>query len=269
MRNTEKQNPNSIGISEASTEEMLKLINDEDALVPAIVRGCIPEVSVLVEKGAEALSSGHKIFYCGAGTSGRLSVADAAECPPTYGLDIGRFTAVIAGGKEAVFNAQEGCEDSRELGEKAFLDNGVSKGDLVIGISASGQAPYVIAFMELAKKEGCYVGAIVNNPDSPMSRVADTTVFADTGAEVIKGSTRMKAGTSQKLILNMFSTAVCIKIGCTFKNYMVNMKVTNSKLEKRAVNMVCEILGIGAEEAQAALEQNNWSVKETVLALSK
>lgn len=248
-------------ISEVDIPEILRLINNEDKKVPEIVSSCIPDIAKLTECGVRALKSGHRIIYCGAGTSGRLAVADAAECPPTYGVSPECFKAVIAGGKDAIVLASEGCEDSREKGVLAFNELNCSSEDLIIGISASGQAPFVVAFMEEAKKLGCTVGAIVNNSDCPMNKVADIVVFADTGAEAIKGSTRMKGGTAQKLILNMFSTAVCVKMGYVYKNFMVNMQVSNSKLERRAISMICEITGKNAEFALDLLQKNNMHVK--------
>lgn len=256
-------------ISEVSTCEMLQLINNEDKKVASIVEKCIPQIAVLVDKGAEALKSGHRIIYCGAGTSGRLGIVDAAECPPTYGISPDCFTAVIAGGKEAVFRAAEGCEDSRERGIAAFDEAHCKSGDLVIGISVSGQAPFVCAFMQQAKKAGCTVGAIVNNEDCPMDKIADIVIMADTGAEAIKGSTRMKGGTAQKLILNMFSTAVCINMGYVYKNYMVNMQVSNSKLRKRAISMIEEITCVSADRAEKLLEDNNWIVRDALEAYFK
>lgn len=261
---TESVNRATSMISEVSTEEMLRLINNEDKKVPQIVETCIPQIARLVECGVKALKSDSRIIYCGAGTSGRLGIVDAAECPPTYGISPECFKAVIAGGRDAVFRAAEGCEDSREQGVAAFEEIGCTKDDLVIGISASGQAPFVVAFMEKAKELGCTVAAIVNNKDCPMDKVADIVIAAETGAEAIKGSTRMKGGSSQKLILNMFSTAVCINMGYVYKNYMVNMKVSNSKLERRAVSMISEITGYSAGKAKELLTANNWSVRDAL-----
>ena len=261
---TEDFNRATENISEVSTEEMLRLINDEDKKVADIVRKCIPSVAKLVEKGVQALKSGHRIIYCGAGTSGRLSVVDAAECPPTYGVDPDRFTAVVAGGRDAVFRAAEGFEDSREQGIIAFNNTNCCSGDLVIGISVSGQAPFVVAFMEEAKKLGCTVGTIVNNEGAPMTQIADIVVVADTGAEAIKGSTRMKGGSAQKMILNMFSTSVCIKMGYVYKNYMVNMKVSNRKLRARAIKMVMEITGVDEAFAEKLLTEHNWQIKDAL-----
>ncbi len=262
--NTESVNIKTKKISDVSVEEALYMINDEDATVAAAVRAVVPEVAKLVEAGVKAVRSGGRIFYCGCGTSGRLAVVDAAECPPTYGVSRDLVNAVIAGGEKAMVNALEGCEDSREKGMEAFEKAGVTQKDLVVGISAAGRAPFVLAFMEQAKKTGCTVGAIVNNERTEMANLADIAIETLTGAEVIKGSTRMKAGTSLKMILNMFSTAVCIQLGCTYQNYMVNMIPNNIKLRARAVSMLVDILKIGEEEAKRLLEEKEWDIKEAI-----
>lgn len=266
---TEDRNLNTVHISEVSTEEMLRLINNEDRKVLDIVAECIPSIATLVEQAVKVLKNGGRILYCGAGTSGRLGVVDAAECPPTYGLSPDKFTAVIAGGPDAVFRAAEGFEDSREAGVAAFEKAAVESRDLVIGISVSGGAPFVIAFMEKAREIGCFVAAITNNQGAPMTAKANLVVFADTGAEAIKGSTRLKGGTSQKLILNMFSTAVCVKMGYVYQNYMVNMKVSNQKLKKRAITMVCEITELCETDAETLLTAHNWDVRHACTAYFK
>ncbi len=262
--NTESVNVRTKGISDASTEDVLYMINQEDATVAAAVRANVPQIARLVEIGVSTLQNGGRIFYCGCGTSGRLAVADAAECPPTYGVSRDLITAVIAGGANAMINASEGCEDSRENGMLAFAEHGVTGRDFVIGISAAGRAPFVLAFMEKAKEIGCTVAAIVNNEHTEMAAMADLAVETLTGAEAITGSTRMKAGTSQKMILNMFSTAVFVKLGCTYQNYMVNMIPNNRKLRARAVEMLTDILQTDHESAQALLEENAWNVKEVI-----
>lgn len=267
--NTESLNLSTKNISEASTEEMLKMINNEDKTVAEVVEKCIPVISKLVDKAYETLSNGGRVFYCGAGTSGRLAIADAAELPPTYGLDPKRIVAIIAGGIGAMVNASEGCEDSRERAIATFKEYGISGKDMVIGISASGQAPFVITVMEEAKNLGCFVACITNNENTLMKACADLSVEALTGAEAIKGSTRMKAGTAQKMILNMFSTAVCIKLGYVYKNYMVNMVTSNRKLRKRAITMLCEIMNVDESVAQNALEQSDWSVYKAIKTLEK
>ena len=267
--NTECVNKATQNISEVSTEEMLVMINNEDKTVADAVEKAIPQVTKLVDKAYEILSNGGRVFYCGAGTSGRLAVADAAELPPTYGLSPEKIVAIIAGGIGAMVNASEGCEDSRERALATFKEYGITGNDMVIGISASGGAPFVITVMEEAKKLGCPVGCITNNENTLMEKCADITVAALTGAEAIKGSTRMKAGSAQKMILNMFSTAVCIKLGFVYKNYMVNMVTSNRKLRKRAVTMVCEISDINETQAENMLEDNNWSVYNVLKALEK
>ena len=262
--NTEAVNPKTSNISNLDTPDILKLINDEDRTVADVVRECIPQISLLVEEGYKALSNGNRIFYCGAGTSGRLSVADAAELPPTYGTDPEQVKAIIAGGVNAMLRASEGCEDSRERALQAFEESGCKAGDLVIGVSASGGAPYVRAFMEKAKEVGCTVGAIVNNENTLMSQIADITVAACTGAEVIKGSTRMKAGTAQKMILNMLSTCAMVKTGKVYENLMINLKPTNIKLTKRMIGIVCDITGVNEETAKQLLDENDWKIRDAV-----
>jgi len=261
---TEQVNPRTKGISDASTEDMLTMINHEDAIVADAVKKSIPQIAKLVEAGVAALSQGGRVFYCGCGTSGRLAVADAAECPPTYGVPTDLVNAVIAGGIGAMINASEGCEDSREQGVKAFENANITEKDLVIGISAAGRAPFVLAFMEKSKALGCTVGAIVNNEDTEMAKIAHIPVVTLTGAEAIKGSTRMKAGTSQKMILNMFSTALFIKMGCTYQNYMVNMIPSNQKLRTRAVSMLCDILETNPQQAQRLLESAGWNIRTVI-----
>lgn len=262
--NTESVNEKTKGISTASVEDALYMINDEDATVAGLVRKSIPQIAKLVKAGLRALEQGGRVFYCGCGTSGRLAVADAAECPPTYGVSRDLVNAVIAGGEKAMVNALEGCEDSRERGVEAFEKAGITNRDFVIGLSAAGRAPFVLAFMEKAKELGCQVGAIVNNEQTEMAKIADIAVETLTGAEAIKGSTRMKAGTSQKMILNMFSTALFIGRGCTYQNYMVNMIPNNIKLRARAVSMLVDILQIDEGEAATLLEEKNWDIKAVI-----
>jgi N-acetylmuramic acid 6-phosphate etherase len=267
--NTESVNPNTKGISEATTEQALYMINDQDATVAGAVRKVIPTIAKMVDEGVKTLKNGGRIFYCGCGTSGRLAVVDAAECPPTYGVSRDLVNAVIAGGVNAMLNASEGCEDSLERGVQAFIDAGVTNKDMVIGISAAGRAPFVLSFMNKAKELGCKVCAIVNNENTEMAKIADIAVETLTGAEAIKGSTRMKAGTSQKLILNMFSTTVFVKMGNTYQNYMVNMIPNNIKLRARAIAMLVDILRISEEEAKKLLEEKDWNIKEAIRSRSK
>ncbi|MBQ5926367.1 MAG: N-acetylmuramic acid 6-phosphate etherase, partial [Clostridia bacterium] len=262
--NTESVNQKTKGISDTTTEQALYMINDEDATVSLAVRKVIPAIAKMVDAGVKTLTNGGRIFYCGCGTSGRLAVADAAECPPTYGVSRDTVTAVIAGGVNAMINAAEGCEDSRERGEEAFFNANVSGKDMVIGISAAGRPPFVLAFMEKAKELGCTVCAVVNNENTEMAKIADIAVETLTGAEAIKGSTRMKAGTSQKLILNMFSTTLFVKMGHTYQNYMVNMIPNNVKLRKRAVSMLTDLLDTDEEKATALLEEHGWDIKATI-----
>ena len=266
---TETRNFRSDKIADGSSESILRIIQREDASVPAVVKRCIPQIAKLVDAGVKSIQNGGRIIYCGAGTSGRLAVADAAECPPTYGISNETVTAVIAGGASAITNASEGCEDSREGGIAAFELQKCTKNDLVIGISAAGRAPFVVAFMEKAKELGCTVGAIVNNLNTDMAKLSDIAIEALTGAEVIKGSTRMKAGSAQKMILNMFSTAVFVKTGCTWQNYMTHMKPSNSKLKKRAISMICEILNIPEACAEELLISHDWDIHASLVSYKR
>ena len=266
---TETRNFRSDKIADGSSESILGIIQREDASVPAVVKRCIPQIAKLVDAGVKSIQNGGRIIYCGAGTSGRLAVADAAECPPTYGISNETVTAVIAGGASAITNASEGCEDSREGGIAAFELQKCTKNDLVIGISAAGRAPFVVSFMEKAKELGCTVGAIVNNLNTDMAKLSDIAIEALTGAEVIKGSTRMKAGSAQKMILNMFSTAVFVKTGCTWQNYMTHMKPSNSKLKKRAISMICEILNIPEACAEELLVSHDWDIHASLVSYKR
>ena len=263
---TEARREESAHIDQLDTCNVLGLINRAEIDTADIVGAAIPQITELVDHTVAAVKKGGRIFYAGAGTSGRIATADAAECPPTYGVPDDMFQAVVAGGRAAIVNAAESCEDDEGSAKQAFDDYGVKAGDVVVGISAAGAAPFVLAFMNAAKEKGCFVAAVVNNTDTPMEEIADVTVRLCTGAEVIKGSTRMKAGSAQKMALNMFSTAVCVKLGLVYGNYMVGMKATNTKLRARAVNMFTEITGESAETARFFLEPKEWSVREALKA---
>ena len=263
---TETVNEDTRHIAEGTTAEMLYMINNADATVAAAVRHCIPQIARLADAAVGCIENGGRMIYCGCGTSGRLGIIDAAECPPTYGLSPETITAVIAGGYGAIVNAAEGCEDSAMRADAAFEEKNVTAKDLVIGISAAGKPAFVMQFMKRAKELGCKVGAIVNNADTPMEALADYPVTVFTGAEVIRGSTRMKAGTAQKMILAMLSTTVCIKLGHVMGNYMVNMTVSNEKLQKRAVGMISDLCEVDADTALTLLNENGKNVKAAVRA---
>lgn len=235
---TEGRNPRTLDIDTLSTEEMLRVINEEDRTVAEAVGEEIPNIAKAVDAIAEAMRAGGRLFYVGAGTSGRLGVLDAAECPPTFGTDPEQVQALMAGGERAFIEAIEGAEDDKEQGAADLKERGVGERDVVVGIAASGRTPYVIGAMEAAKAAGAKVVALVCNKGSQMEKLADIKIAPVVGPEVVMGSTRLKAGTAQKLVLNMLSTGAMIRLGKVYSNLMINMQPTNEKLVHRAVRIV-------------------------------
>ncbi len=264
---TEQRNPRTMEIDTLSTLEMVRLINQEDHLCAEAVKAVLPEIAKAVDIIYEKIRAGGRLFYCGAGTSGRLGVLDAAECPPTYGVDPGLVVALIAGGPSAFIKAVEGAEDSRELGAQDLKEHGFSNKDALVGIAASGRTPYVIGAMDYAREAGAPVFALVCCRDSEMSRHADITMAPVPGPEVITGSSRMKSGTCQKLVLNLISTCVMIRLGKVYGNLMVDVKASNEKLFHRAVSIVCTVTGESEETAKAALEQCGYHCKTAIVML--
>ncbi len=261
MLKTEMRNPDTYGIDKMSTLEMLDIINNENAKVTLAVDAAMPQISVVCDAVADAIKAGGRIFYIGSGTSGRLAVCDAAECPPTFGVPNDIFNGIIAGGEKCMFKASENAEDNIEAGVEDLKSRSFCAKDILIGISASGSAAYVISALNYARSVGAKVFSITNNPNSELGKVADVDICADTGPEVITGSTRMKAGTAQKIILNMISTVSMIKCGCVYQNMMINLKPANKKLRRRMIGIVTEILGCTAEKAEALLEENCWNIR--------
>lgn len=262
---TEKVNPRTKDIDSCSTEEMLCLINREDTMVAEAVHKAIPEIAQAVDAAHKALKRGGHLIYLGAGTSGRLGVLDASECVPTYGVEPDLVQGYIAGGDKALRFPVEGCEDSSEQGEQLILDSGVTDKDVVVGISASGTATFVRAALHKAKETGAVTVAITNNPDSPLKSEADICIEAVTGAEAVSGSTRMKAGTAQKLVLNMISTGTMIKLGRVYKNWMVDLQVSNIKLMARAKRIFSEVTGKGDKEAERYLDAAGMDTKLAIM----
>ncbi len=248
-----------------SIAELLLNINAEDKKVPAIIAEAVPQIELLVQTIVDKMLAGGRLFYIGAGTSGRLAIVDASECVPTYGIEPGLVIGIIAGGSKAITQAVEFAEDDKQQGWKDLLDNNIKNHDIVIGLSASGTTPYVISSLEKCRENGITTGSISCNPGSPVSAIADFPIEIVTGPEFVTGSTRMKAGTAQKLILNMISTAVMIRLGRVEDNKMVNMQLTNEKLIERGVKMVMEKLKITdyAEAQKILLEYG--SVKKMLL----
>ncbi|MEW4371326.1 N-acetylmuramic acid 6-phosphate etherase [Paenibacillus kandeliae] len=235
---TEQQNPRTIHIDEQSTEGILRMINREDQLVPAAVEACIPHIAAAVDLIVERFAKGGRLLYIGAGSSGRLGILDAAECPPTYGTNPQQVVGLIAGGQQAIQSAVEGAEDRMSLGRSDLIAAKISANDTLVGIAASGRTPYVIGAMIEAREQGAAVIGISNNPGSEMGSYADVMIEAVTGPEVVLGSTRMKAGTSQKMILNMLTTASMIRSGKVYRNLMIDMQPTNEKLVHRAKRLI-------------------------------
>ena len=244
--------------------EILTLINKEDQTVPAAVEKVIPQIKKLVGAITDKMLAGGRLFYIGAGTSGRLAVVDASECPPTYGVPYGLVVAVIAGGDEAITKAIEKAEDSWEQGWKDLQAYNINEKDVVIGIAASGTTPYVIGALKACKEKRIITGAITNNPGSPLAKAADYPIEVKVGPEFVTGSTRMKSGTSQKLILNMISTTVMIQLGRVEDNKMVNMQLTNEKLIDRGTKMIMDKLGLDDYGQAKELLLNYGSVKKAV-----
>ncbi len=267
---TEQNNPKTKNIDIASVEEILTLINDEDQIVPLAVRKEIPNIARAVELVVEAFKQGGRLFYVGAGTSGRLGILDAAECPPTFGTPPSMVQGIIAGGINAVFVAQEGAEDNAGEGRKIIDTYSISPPDVVCGIAASGRTPYVKAALQEAHNRGIKTIFISTSPVEKIKElgvVADVYICPIVGAEVIAGSTRMKSGTAQKLVLNMISTAAMIKLGKTYGNVMVDLQMTNNKLRERAKKIVMEICSVDYETAVKTLEEANWKVKIALVML--
>ena len=264
MINTETRNKNTYNIDKMSTHDMLKIINDENAAVTKAVDAALPQIAQVCDTVSDAIKAGGRVFYIGSGTSGRLGVCDAAECPPTFGVPYDLFNGIIAGGEKCMFKAAENAEDNPDAGIDDLKSRGFSDKDVLIGISASGSAANVISAVKYAKSIGAKTAAITNNPDTGLGKAADVDICADTGPEVITGSTRMKAGTAQKLILNMISTASMVKCGCVYENMMINLRPTNKKLRRRMIGIVTEILGCSYEKAEALLEANEWSIRKAV-----
>lgn len=235
---TEQENPNTDAIDKASTIGALRLINAEDKLVAGAVEKVLPEIAETVDRISERMKNGGRLFYVGTGTSGRLGVLDASEIPPTFGVSYDLVQGIIAGGYEALYKASEASEDDRDAGAEDIKNRGVTSKDSVVGLAASGRTPYTIGALEYARSLGCFTACITCVPDSPITTAADVAIVPVVGPEAITGSTRMKAGTAQKLVLNMISTAVMIRLGYVKGNRMTNLKASNEKLLERSVRIL-------------------------------
>ncbi len=262
---TEQRNPQTLHIDEVSTLEMVRMINREDQAVALAVEKELPKIAEAVDLITARMEQGGRLIYCGAGTSGRLGVLDASECPPTYGVDPGRVIALIAGGEEALLHAIEGAEDSETLCAQELEELGFCEKDILVGIAASGRTPYAIGGMRYARSKGGAVLALTCNPGSEMAALADLAISPVVGPESVTGSTRMKAGTAQKLVLNLLSTGTMIRQGKVYQNLMVDVQPTNLKLVERAKRIVMEASGCTYEEAARSLEEAGQNPKTAIL----
>jgi N-acetylmuramic acid 6-phosphate etherase len=266
---SESRNPATMELDKFSTLEMLTCFNDEDRKVPEAIRLVLPAIVQAVDLAAESLKQGGRLIYLGAGTSGRLGVLDASECPPTFGVPHGRVIGLIAGGPGALLKAVEGAEDDIALGVRDLQDLKLTATDMVVGLAASGRTPYVIGALRYARQLGCPTAAISCNPDSPIAQEAQVAISPVVGPEALTGSTRMKSGTAQKLVLNMLSTGAMVKLGKVYQNLMVDVKATNVKLIDRACRIVVEATGASRAEAENALSQTEFEVKPAILMILK
>lgn len=261
---TETRNQSTMNLDQMTPLEIVVAMNKEDRSVPLAIEKVLPQVAELVSVVEEAFRKGARLFYMGAGTSGRLGVLDASECPPTYGVPDTMVVGLIAGGDIALRYPAEGAEDSRDLGKKDLEDRNLTKDDVVVGVAASGRTPYVLGGLDYAKSLGCKTAAISCNKGSAIGQVADIAIEAEVGPEVLTGSTRLKSGTAQKLILNMITTASMVRIGKSYQNLMVDMVQSNEKLCTRAENIVMEATGVEREEARRCIDEANGSCKVAV-----
>lgn len=264
---TEARNERTWALDSMTSLQIATAMNEEDGRVIEAVRLVLPKIAEAIDWATDALESGARIIYMGAGTSGRLGVLDAVECPPTFGVDPSRVVGLIAGGEGALVKAVEGAEDSMELGEGDLSGLDVSKDDIVIGLAASGRTPYVIGGLRYARSVGCKTVAIACNADSAIGREADLAIEPVPGPEVLTGSTRLKAGTAQKLVLNMISTGSMVRVGKAYQNLMVDVQATNEKLVARSRNIVAEACGCTVEQAMEALDRAGGHVKTAIVSI--
>jgi N-acetylmuramic acid 6-phosphate etherase len=264
-RVSEGLNPRSRGIDAKTTAEVLEIINGEDSLVAGAVASRLAEVGRAVDLMVSTLRGGGRVFLVGAGTSGRLCVIEAAEIPPTYGLPPGKLQAVIAGGREAVFRSVEAAEDDAEEAVRVLARLGLCEADLVVGVSASGSTPFVLGAVKHARSLGAHVVGVTNNMDTPLSKLVDVAIEVVVGPEVVAGSTRMKAGTAQKMVLNMLTTAAMVRLGLVHDGYMVGVQASNRKLVERSLGMLTVITGVDRSEAESLLAAAGGDVRVAIL----
>ncbi len=266
---TEQTNPASAALDQLTAEEIVRLMNAEDYKVVEAVGEVIPDIARAVEAIADRLRQGGRLFYVGAGTSGRIGVLDASECPPTFGVSPDTVQAVIAGGFNAIFSAQEAAEDDEAMGAADLDARAISPADAVVGLSASGRTPYVIGALRHARSLGCFTAGVTCNPDAPMREVCDVFICPVVGPEVLAGSTRLKCGTAQKMVLNMISTATMVRLGRVKGNLMIGVQPSSEKLRQRAVRIICQLTGATPQQAAEALEATGGDVQAAVERLKR
>ena len=264
---TESPNEASQGFDTKSALEIARIINHEDAKIAAAVKKAIPEIAQVIDEVARSLRDGGRLIYVGAGSSGRIAALDSSECPPTYSTAPGQVQYIMAGGPKALASAVEVNEDSEELGQRDIARRRPTRKDVVIGLSASGRTPYVVAAVAYARARGAHTAAVTCNHGTAIEGAADITIVADVGPEVVSGSTRMKAGTAQKMVLNMISTAAMVRTGHTYGNLMVDVQASNSKLRDRARRIVVQATGASPDEAARALSAAGGHAKTAIVML--
>ena len=266
MLKTEMRNQNTTHISEMSTIDMMRTIQKENLNAAFAIESELESIAKAVDGISERMKRGGRLFYIGCGTSGRLGVLDASECPPTYGVPKDLVIGIIAGGDHALRNAIEGAEDNAEMGAEDISKFDINEKDSIVGISVAGGARYVVGALTRARQVGALTVALTSNEDTPIEKISDIAIHPDTGAEVITGSTRMKAGTAHKMILNMISTSVMIRQGHVYENLMINLRPSNVKLEDRMVRIVRDILDIEYDQAKKLLNDNDFVIKKAIAA---
>ncbi|MBB6451706.1 N-acetylmuramic acid 6-phosphate etherase [Salirhabdus euzebyi] len=264
---TEMYNPKSSNLDQMPIRDILALMNEEDFSIPKAIQQVLPQIEKTVEAVCESFQNGGRLFYVGAGTSGRIGLLDAAECPPTFSTPQHLVQAILAGGENALMVAVEGAEDDQQLGENDLKERELSANDIVIGIAASGRTPYVKAALRYTKSIGATAVSLASNKDAEISEHADIAIEVVTGPEILTGSTRLKAATSHKMILNMISTASMVKMGKVYQNLMVDMNASNYKLRERSKKIVCEATGFDYEVATKVLEETDYAVKPAIVML--
>lgn len=264
MNATEQRNPKSMHIDRAESAEILRLIQEENFNAVSAITPALPQIEATCEAILERMRRGGRLIYIGAGTSGRLGVVDAAECPPTYGVSPELVSGIIAGGYDRMFSAGESAEDSGKAGIEDLSRKNLTKEDTVLGISVAGNAAYVADALAFARTLGCLTVGLTSNRESRLDLESDISIVTETGAEIVTGSTRMKAGSAHKMVLNMISTCVMIRMGYVYENMMINLRPSNIKLRRRVLTIVREIFGCDTEKAEALMEKYDWSIKAAV-----